>query len=570
MEKIHKFTLDISKGINSTSIEVVTQDYASHKFDITLIEDGYKPFNLDNTIVRLIVLKPDGKTVQQDCTIIDNQGRVSMLLQLNTINVSEICKAEIQIFDNAVSNKRLTSANFNFRVRKSLQDDETVASTDEFSMLQKAIEQAECGGAIDERITIKTGILTSLKTTEKSNLVGAINEVKDKTSALDDRLEDMVGNLENMMRNIFDGTTRFYAHRGLSAYYPENTLHAVKKASVYGFYGVEIDIQPTKDNEIILMHDDTVDRMTNGVGVVKDLNYSYISGLKIDGGNGLEVLDEEYFPSYYPSELYVPTFEDVVRECRRSNLSMQIELKSGGFTNSTLNKVVNIVDKYNMRNKVLFISFDFSYLEYLRTLSDNLMLLFVVDEVTPTIISKTKNIKNAGISASYVSNSSNIENVINNCHSIGLPIGFWTVDDITTAMKLVDYGCDFVTTNKIKGSKIVKSIRKYSLTTAFPEAEYKLINMKSYGGDDCTLIAEQGWVLIKHTVPFDSTETSSGQSIFATFNGGVQNYYVATRSDQIGSIRIFIYDRATGEPIDHRDIPAGLWFTLICYNNDLG
>ena len=42
MEKVHKFTLDITRGINDTSIEVVTGDYAAHKFEITLVEDGYK------------------------------------------------------------------------------------------------------------------------------------------------------------------------------------------------------------------------------------------------------------------------------------------------------------------------------------------------------------------------------------------------------------------------------------------------------------------------------------------------------------------------------------------------
>lgn len=186
MERVHKFTLDISKGINNTSIEVVTQDYASHKFDITLVEDEYKPFNLEDTIVRLIVLKPDGHTVQQDCTIVDNQGKVSVLLQLDTINIAGTCKAEIQVWDNAVANKRLTSAQFGFKVRKSLQDEETVVSTDEFSMLQAALEQAQ---NIDEKIAGKAD--------------------QEEVTLLNDRLGNTETDVENLENNLTLHKTEF-------------------------------------------------------------------------------------------------------------------------------------------------------------------------------------------------------------------------------------------------------------------------------------------------------------------------------------------------------------------------
>lgn len=190
MEKIHKFTLDISKGITNTDIEIVTQDYASHKLEVSLVENGYKPLDLTDTIVRLIVRKTDGKTVQQDCSIIGD-GQISVLLQLNTINVAGICKAEIQVWDNNVANKRLTSALFNFKVRQSLQDDETVESTDEFSMLQNALEQAS---DVEEKILNKTGILTEIEPSLQAtlsdqgkdlNLVNVANAIYNETTKPD-------------------------------------------------------------------------------------------------------------------------------------------------------------------------------------------------------------------------------------------------------------------------------------------------------------------------------------------------------------------------------------------------
>ena len=59
---------------------------------------------------------------------------------------------------------------------------------------------------------------------------------------------------------------RMIAHRGLSSLAPENTLPAYELAGKYGYYGAECDIHETKDGEFVLLHDDTLERMTNGSG----------------------------------------------------------------------------------------------------------------------------------------------------------------------------------------------------------------------------------------------------------------------------------------------------------------
>ena len=77
------------------------------------------------------------------------------------------------------------------------------------------------------------------------------------------------------------------AHRGLSNVAPENTAPAIVEAGKAGYYAAEFDIAPTKDGVWILMHDDTVDRMTDGEGDVSDFTFAEITELKIDKGNAV-------------------------------------------------------------------------------------------------------------------------------------------------------------------------------------------------------------------------------------------------------------------------------------------
>ena len=64
--------------------------------------------------------------------------------------------------------------------------------------------------------------------------------------------------------------TQVWAHRGASAYAPENTLEAFKLAAGQGADGVELDVQLSRDNELVVAHDETIDRVSNGSGYIKD------------------------------------------------------------------------------------------------------------------------------------------------------------------------------------------------------------------------------------------------------------------------------------------------------------
>lgn len=129
--------LDIKKHNKIDYIEVVAGDSFSNVLNISLI-DGIYPYDLTNTSVEIVFSKPDGTTVQQtDIAVINSaQGRIQCILKTNTIAAPGKVVAEVRILEGETL---LTSTRFEFYVRKSLINDETVESSNEFGALQQVV-----------------------------------------------------------------------------------------------------------------------------------------------------------------------------------------------------------------------------------------------------------------------------------------------------------------------------------------------------------------------------------------------------------------------------------------------
>lgn len=82
-----------------------------------------------------------------------------------------------------------------------------------------------------------------------------------------------------------------YAHRGYSAKYPENTISAFKAALPH-VDGIELDVQLTRDGRLVVIHDETVDRTTNGSGFVKDMTLRQLRLLRTESGERIPTLEE--------------------------------------------------------------------------------------------------------------------------------------------------------------------------------------------------------------------------------------------------------------------------------------
>lgn len=150
-----------------------------------------------------------------------------------------------------------------------------------------------------------------------------------------------------------------YAHRGSSYDYPENTLLSFEKAAnVNGISGIEFDVQLTKDKEIVVIHDEAIDRTTNGKGFVRDYTLKELKEFAITpSGSDTPYSSEE------DKLLHVPTLREVFEllkpYCEKNGLILNIELKNSVYRYEGMEEmVINLVKEYKLQEYIIYSSFN--------------------------------------------------------------------------------------------------------------------------------------------------------------------------------------------------------------------
>ncbi len=156
------------------------------------------------------------------------------------------------------------------------------------------------------------------------------------------------------------------AHRGASAYAPENTISAFKKAFELGVDILEIDVHQTNDRELVVLHDGTVNRTTNGKGKVKNISFEELR--KLDAGS--------WFSNDFIGEK-IPSLREVF-EITPDSIILLIEIKKGSKTYPGVEKrVVQLIKEYKFENRVILKSFDDKTLQELKNLAPEIPRLKV-------------------------------------------------------------------------------------------------------------------------------------------------------------------------------------------------
>lgn len=117
--------------------------------------------------------------------------------------------------------------------------------------------------------------------------------------------------------------TKIYGHRGSKGNYPENSMLAFKKAIEAGVGGMEFDIHMTKDGEIVVIHDATLDRTTTGSGYVKDYTLAQLRGFSV----GAKFKEFKHYDTSWDAEV-IPTLAEALALFKENNLEVNIELKT--------------------------------------------------------------------------------------------------------------------------------------------------------------------------------------------------------------------------------------------------
>lgn len=225
------------------------------------------------------------------------------------------------------------------------------------------------------------------------------------------------------------------AHRGLSSLYPQNSLPAVEASVEYGFDGCEFDIHTTKDGKWVVIHDDTVDDMTNGTGEVESFTFEEIRELTLDSGNGIENHES----------LTVPTLEEVLDILKDTDTIPVIEIKKCDVKH--LPSLKEILDEYGLSEKSILISFEREYLEKYRELDERAEIMLL--KGTPDNEDVDWCIEfNAGLDFGYYS-LHKTHKTISYAKEKGVKLGAWTVDNTAYEDVMIMFGVEVITTNKL-------------------------------------------------------------------------------------------------------------------------
>ncbi|EOH92755.1 hypothetical protein UAW_02794 [Enterococcus haemoperoxidus ATCC BAA-382] len=157
--------------------------------------------------------------------------------------------------------------------------------------------------------------------------------------------------------------TKIIAHRGSKGTHPENTLAAFKEAVRVGSDGIELDVQLSKDNHLIVLHDETIDRTTNGHGDVGSLTLSELK--QFDAGSWFEK---------NPMVQEVPTLEEVVMLLKKENFQglLNIEIKTDKIHYEGIEKIiVQLMKSQRWSFDYMYSSFYFKSLEKIWDIEKN-------------------------------------------------------------------------------------------------------------------------------------------------------------------------------------------------------
>ena len=145
-------------------------------------------------------------------------------------------------------------------------------------------------------------------------------------------------------------TVQIVAHRGGAALEPENTEAAFRNAARVGADWIEFDVHRTVDGVLVIMHDDTVNRMTNGIGFIKDMTWQQLHELRVTNGE------------------LIMKFEEVVSLAKEIGIGILPELKSMAYYPGMEEEALTIVRSAGYVSKTIFLSFDWEALAHLKEL----------------------------------------------------------------------------------------------------------------------------------------------------------------------------------------------------------
>jgi glycerophosphoryl diester phosphodiesterase len=237
-----------------------------------------------------------------------------------------------------------------------------------------------------------------------------------------------------------DAGIEIIAHRGYSAKAPENTITAFELALEAGATALEFDLHASYDGIPVVIHDDTLERTTNGSGEVRRRRWSTLQ--KLDAGRWKS-------PEFTGEPL--PSLEDVLRAVQGRANRLYIELKSNAFSPKAITRMLDDIDRYGFSDRAIVMSFDWLQLDEVRNQNPRIALAFLADDpdVYLDALDRARADRNAMVDCNYKLLLKSPD-LVRFARQVGIELAVYTVDDVTDADLLVRQGVRRLTTNEVE------------------------------------------------------------------------------------------------------------------------
>ncbi|MCP3741873.1 glycerophosphodiester phosphodiesterase [Rossellomorea sp. BNER] len=228
------------------------------------------------------------------------------------------------------------------------------------------------------------------------------------------------------------------AHRGAAGYAPENTIAAFDKAVEMKADYIEIDVQRSKDGELVIIHDTTINRTTDGSGNVKDLTFHQLRSFDAGSWMGEEFSGEK-----------IPTFDEIL-DRYHGKVGILIELKAPELYPGIEEEVAEELKERNLdkpqNEKIIIQSFNFESMKKINSLLPKVPVGVLTSSIADTT---DEALKEFSTYADYFNPSYRMvtKNLVNRVHSLDMKISSWTVRSQEAADFLLEMDVDAIITD---------------------------------------------------------------------------------------------------------------------------
>lgn len=222
------------------------------------------------------------------------------------------------------------------------------------------------------------------------------------------------------------------AHRGDSANAPENTLAAFERALGLGVPSIELDVHPAKGGTLMVIHDDTVDRTTDGSGAVFDLAVDEL--LRLDAG-------AKFAPGFVGER--IPQLSEVLRMVVPTRTQLNVEIKSSPAGADVPRTVARLLRQFGKQREYIVSSSDLPCLLKLRAIDPEITLALIGNG--PGILTLARQ---HGLSWIHGNHRTVDKELVAHAHGQGIRVSVWTVDDPETLPFWRSVGVDKICTNR--------------------------------------------------------------------------------------------------------------------------